>query len=74
MQYALSPQWMSQASLAYVNGQNTTDDYAPGQMPPLETRWALDWDNRIWSAGALLRLVAGQHRYAVGQGNIVGKT
>lgn len=73
VQYALSPQWMSQASLAYVNGQNTTDDYALGQMPPLETRWALDWDNRIWSAGALLRLVAGQHRYAVGQGNIVGQ-
>ena len=73
VQYALTPQWMSQASLAYVNGQNTTDDRALGQMTPLETRWAMDWDNRTWSAGALLRLVAGQHRYAVGQGNIVGQ-
>lgn len=71
--YAFTPHWKGLASLAYVNGQNQTDDRALGQMSPLESRLGLDWQSGHWSAGSLLRLVAGQHRYAVNEGNIVGQ-
>lgn len=73
IQYAFTPQWKGLASLAYVRGENDTDGHALGQMPPLEGRFGLDWDNGKWSAGALLRLVARQNRYAVNEGNIVGQ-
>lgn len=71
--YAFNPNWKGMASLAYVHGTNDTDDRALGQMPPLEGRLGLDWDNGTWSAGSLLRLVAKQDRYAVNEGNIVGQ-
>lgn len=71
--YALAAQWKALASLAYVNGQNLTDNRALGQMSPLESRLGLEWDNSRWSAGGLLRLVAAQHRYATNEGNIVGQ-
>lgn len=73
LQYAFSPQWKGMASLAYVRGENDTDDHALGQIPPLEGRFGLDWDGGKWSAGALLRLVARQNRYALNEGNIVGQ-
>ena len=73
IQYAFTPQWKGMASLAYVRGENDTDDHALGQIPPLEGRFGLDWDNGKWSAGSLLRLVARQSRYAVNEGNIVGQ-
>ena len=71
--YKLNPQWTALGSLAYVNGQNRTDDRALGQIPPLEARLGLNWQRGAWSAGSLLRLVASQHRYAVNEGNIVGQ-
>ena len=73
VQYAFSRQWKATASLAYTRGTNETDDRALGQMPPLEGRLGLDWDNGTWSAGGLLRLVAEQDRFALNQGNIVGQ-
>jgi len=60
-------------SVAYVHGQNDSDHHALGQIPPLEGRLGLDWDNGKWSAGALWRLVAAQNRYARNEGNIVGQ-
>jgi iron complex outermembrane receptor protein len=60
-------------SLAYVRGENRTDDHPLAQLPPLESRLSLDWENRSWSAGSLLRLVADQDRYAAGEGNIAGQ-
>jgi len=42
-------------------------------MPPLEARLSAAYDDGTWSAGALWRLVAAQHRYAAGSGNVVGK-
>jgi iron complex outermembrane receptor protein len=42
-------------------------------MPPLEGRIGVNWDNKAWSAGALLHMVAEQDRYAVNQGIIVGQ-
>lgn len=71
--YKVTPQWTALGSLAYVNGQNRSDDRALGQIPPLEARLGLNWQRGAWSAGSLLRLVASQHRYAVNEGNIVGQ-
>ncbi|MDR1890462.1 MAG: TonB-dependent copper receptor [Zoogloeaceae bacterium] len=71
--YRFAPNWKSGASVAYVHGENNSDHHALGQMPPLEGRLMLDWDNGKWSAGTLLRLVARQNRYALHQGNIVGQ-
>lgn len=73
LHYAFAPQWKGVVSLAYVNGQNTSDHHALGQIPPLESRLGLDWDQGPWTAGSLLRMVAGQHRYATNEGNIVGQ-
>jgi len=71
--YAISSAWTAQASLSHVHGQNRTDERALGQMPPLEARLGLDWRRQGWAAGALWRVVAGQHRYALNEGNIVGQ-
>lgn len=71
--YKVTPQWTALGSLAYVNGQNRSDDRALGQIPPLEARLGLNWQRGAWSAGSLLRLVASQHRHAVNEGNIVGQ-
>ena len=65
--------WRLQGSLAYVRGENDTDSRALGQMPPLEGRFGLSWDDGKWFAGSLLRVVADQDRYALYQGNIVGQ-
>ncbi len=71
--YKVTPQWTALGSLAYVNGHNRTDERALGQIPPLEARLGLNWQQGAWSAGSLLRLVAAQHRYAVYEGNVVGQ-
>ncbi|CAN0627320.1 iron complex outermembrane recepter protein [Burkholderia multivorans] len=62
-----------ETSLAYAWGRNTaTGDPLP-QMPPLEARFGLEYTRGAWSAGGLWRVVAPQHRYALNQGNVVGK-
>lgn len=71
--YRFSPNWKGAASLAYVHGENDSDRRALAQMPPLESRFSLDWQNGPWSAGMLLRLVAAQDRYALDQGNVAGQ-
>jgi iron complex outermembrane receptor protein len=71
--YALGRHLKSSASLAYVRGSNDTDHTPLAQLPPLDSRFTLDYDDGIWSAGALLRLVSAQNRYDKGKGNIVGQ-
>jgi iron complex outermembrane recepter protein len=61
------------ASIAYVYGQNDTENRPLAQIPPLEGKIGLGWEDKTWSVGTLLRLVAPQHRYAVNEGNIVGQ-
>lgn len=73
LQYAFNRNWKGMASIAYVRGENDTDAHALGQIPPLEGRFGLDWDNGQWSAGTLLRVVARQDRFALNEGNIVGQ-
>ncbi|MCA8157242.1 TonB-dependent receptor, partial [Burkholderia contaminans] len=62
-----------ETSLAYAWGRNVaTGDPLP-QMPPLEARIGLEYTRGAWSAGGLWRIVAPQHRYALNEGNVVGK-
>lgn len=70
--YALSSSWRIDGSVAYVKGKNTTDGNALAQQPPLEVKLSAGYVADSWSANALLRAVARQHRVAIGQGNIVG--
>ena len=71
--YKLAPAWTAQATVAYSWGSNRSDGTALPQMPPLEARLGLDYAQGPWTAGALWRLVAAQHRYAQDQGNVVGR-
>jgi len=73
LSYAFTPHLKLDTSLAYVYGDNDTEDHPLAQIPPLEGRISLNWDNKTWSVGTLLRLVASQDRYAVNEGNIVGQ-
>lgn len=71
--HQLNDQWHSNATLAWVRGNNNSDNEALGQMPPLETRLALNYQKNRWSAGGVLRLVDEQNRVDPGKGNIVGQ-
>ncbi|KVD84722.1 TonB-dependent receptor [Burkholderia stagnalis] len=62
-----------ETSLAYAWGRNATNGDPLPQMPPLEARFGLEYTRGAWSAGGLWRVVAPQHRYALNQGNVVGK-
>ena len=62
-----------ETSLAYAWGRNATSGDPLPQMPPLEARFGLEYTRGAWSAGGLWRVVAPQHRYALNQGNVVGK-
>lgn len=73
MAYVLAESWKVDGSLAYVHGSNDTDGTALGQIPPLEARLGLNYDDKVWSFGGLLRAVAAQNRVAVNQGNIAGQ-
>ena len=73
LSYALTPQWKLDASLSHVRGKNRTDGTPLAQMPPLEGKLGLNWNNGTWSAGALWRLVARQDRVDPGKGNIAGQ-
>lgn len=71
--YALSDAWKVDATLAYVHGANDTDGTALAQLPPLEGRLGTTYDNKVWTVGALWRLVSEQTRYDLNKGNIVGQ-
>lgn len=69
----LNAAWTAQGTLAYNWGRNSTDQRPLPQMPPLEARLGLDYAQGPWSAGVLWRVVAAQRRYALNQGNVVGR-
>jgi iron complex outermembrane receptor protein len=71
--YALGEHWQLLGTLAYTRGGNRSDDLPLAQMPPLEVRTGLNYEDPRWSAGLLWRVVQEQDRYAVNQGNIVGQ-
>jgi iron complex outermembrane receptor protein len=71
--WQFAPQWKADGSLAYVHGTNDTDGTALSQMSPLEGRLGMSYDNGVWNAGGLLRMVAAQDRFDLYKGNIVGQ-
>lgn len=71
--YAIGRNWKADATLAYVRGENDSDGTPLAQLPPLETRLGLTYDNQVWSVGSLLRLVSRQNRVDINKGNIVGQ-
>jgi iron complex outermembrane receptor protein len=71
--YMFIKNWKAGAALSYVYGEDKTDNAPLAQMPPLEGRLSLGYDNNIFSATALARIAAAQNRYYAGWGNIVGQ-
>lgn len=71
--HTIGGQWKVNSSLAYVHGTNDTDGTALAQLPPLEGRIGVSYDDKQWSFGALARLVAAQTRFDLNKGNIAGK-
>lgn len=70
--YKLADNWKLNSSLTYVRGENETDDVPLAKLPPLEFKLGLNYDNKTWFAGGLLRMVTEQDRFSIGQGNIAG--
>ncbi len=50
-----------------------TDNVPLAQIPPLEGRLGLAYDDKTWSFGVLARAVDNQDRVDVGNGSIVGQ-
>lgn len=67
------PNWKLGTTLAYAWAENRDTGGALPQVPPLDARFTLAYDNTRWSVGALLRAVDGQDRVAAGQGSVVGR-
>jgi iron complex outermembrane recepter protein len=65
--------WKLDGTLAYVRGENDTDDVPLAQIPPLEVRLGVEYATGVWSLGGLARIVADQDRVDEGAGNIVGQ-
>lgn len=60
-------------SLAYAYGKNTSDNRAMPQIPPLEARFGLSYEQGDFSSAALWRVVAAQNRIDEGRGNVIGQ-
>jgi iron complex outermembrane receptor protein len=71
--YALGGSWKATAALAWTRGDNDTDGVPLAQIPPLEGRLGLAYDDKTWSFGVLARAVDNQDRVHVGYGSIVGQ-
>lgn len=71
--HRFAPGWKAETSLAYAWGKNTSDGRALPQMPPLEARLSLAYEQGDWSSAALWRLVRKQGRIDNGKGNVIGR-
>ena len=60
-------------SLAYAYGKNSSDGRAMPQIPPLEARFGLSYEQGDFSSAALWRVVAAQNRTHENHGNVIGK-
>ncbi|CUA87398.1 TonB-dependent copper receptor [Pseudidiomarina woesei] len=70
--YRPSELWLLDASLAYTHGSNLSDHRPLAQQPPLELKLGAEYKVQDWTVASLWRVVANQHRVAIGQGNIAG--
>lgn len=73
IQHKLTAHWQTEATLAYVRGENDTDGTALAQLSPLELKLGLSYAQDNWSVGSLVRVVDAQNRFDLNKGNIVGK-
>ena len=71
--YQIAEGWNVTGAAAYTRGKNDTDGLPLAQIPALELRAGLNYDADRWSTGMLVRSVSDQERFALNQGNIVGK-
>ncbi len=71
--YRINMHWRTELTLASVRGANDTDHRTLAQLPPLEARLGLHYDNSVWSAGVLWRAIDRQDRVDPGRGNIAGQ-
>lgn len=70
--YNFLPNWTVEATLAYVHGENLSDNVPLAQTPPLDGSLAVKYDDGQFLGALHLRAVAGQHRIHQGWGNIMG--
>lgn len=73
LNWRFADNWTLGSNVSYTHGQNLSDDIALGQTPPLELNTTLGYDNGVQEVALLMRNVAGQNRFAEGQGNIIGQ-
>lgn len=73
VKYRFNHNWRAEASLASVRGSNDTDGTYLAQLPPIEWRLGVYYENPNWSAGVLWRAVDDQKRVDPGKGNIAGQ-
>ncbi|MEY2706672.1 MAG: copper transporter porin [Pseudomonadota bacterium] len=59
-------------AISHVRGKDETNNRSLPQLPPLEGRLGVSYDDKKWSAGALARFAASQSRYVANYGNIAG--
>ena len=71
--HRFAPHWKADVSLAYAYGKNSSDGRAMPQIPPLEARFGLSYEQGDFSSSALWRVVAAQNRVDEGRGNVVSK-
>lgn len=71
--YQLTEHFKFDSSIAYSWGKNVSDHQPLPQIPPLEARFGLNYDQENWQAGLLWRVVAPQNRVALDKGNVKGK-
>ena len=71
--YAINQLWKLDGSLNAVRGNNLTDNTPLAQMPPLESKFGLTFDNHTWSLASMVRSVAAQKRFDLLKGNIAGQ-
>lgn len=70
--YQFTDAIQADVSAMYAWGKNTTDDKPLPQISPLEARVNLRYVEDKYTLGALWRVVNGQNRVSLNQGNIVG--
>jgi len=60
--YAFTEHWRANGTLAYVQGENTTDDRALPQIPPLDGAVGVDYARDQYRVSAVFRFAARQDR------------
>lgn len=73
VRWKVAPNWLLESSLNYAWGENRSDSQPLPQMPPLEGRVMLNYQQTDWSTGVMWRAVAPQHRTAKQKGNVTGQ-